>query len=288
MNKETKNIYNAICHFTAFSIPEISDNFFRKIINIIDLSNITDREYFHNVRLGKYIDHNRLSKTQLIRLATQDPQIINKINIDKFKFRISELEHFLKRWPEYISIFTFDLNKINSTDLLILLKIDIKYAELVNFNKIQFNKIEISELIKQYYFNDTIIRKLIDSETVVLDNFNIRSIILKTDTKYIKSLNLNKLNKLDWYAILEKKPHLFPECNLEIFESTDCFVLTKLIEYIPEIESLIFKNVHKISNLGWENLLEFNFDKYYPLCDFQKLSGKTKKKFQQKLDALRI
>lgn len=283
IDKETKNIHNAICHYTLFNVKDISDDFFKKLINFIDLSNINDREFFNNPRIKKFVNYEKINKKQLIRLATREPEILNKVNINKFKFKIKDLEFFLKMWPEYVELFEFDLKRISGDEFLILIKINPKYAEEVNFSSINFSKYHISEIIKNYCHRGFIINKIIELDDV-LDNFQIRNIILKTGNQYFDRLKLDILNELDWFTILQNRPDLFEFCDVSIFEKNDCYLLTKLARYIPEVEPYIVKNKDKISNLGWENLLHINFELYYPLCCFDCLSYPTKKKFLYKLD----
>lgn len=283
IDKETKNIYNAICHITIFSVKDIDDLFFDKLINFIDLSNINDREFFINDRIKKFVNYNKINKKQLIRLATRDPDILNKVNLDKHKFKIKELEYFLKKYPEYLSDFQLDLKSITGDELLILISINISYATETNFNNIKFNKYHITELIKNYYHRDIVINKILELNDA-LDNFQIRHLILQTGEKYLQRLNLQKLNELDWYTILVNRPELFMYCDVSIFEQNDCYLLTKLAKYIPQIENYVIKNKEKISNLGWENLLKLDFEKYYPYCCFDCLSFSTRQKFIHRLE----
>jgi len=283
LDRESKNIYNAICHFTLFNVKEIEDSFFEKLINFIDLSNISDREFFSNDRVKKFVNYDKLNKKQLIRLATRDPEILNKVNINKFKFKIKELDYFLKSWPEYIELFSFDLRKISGDELLILLSINIKYANEVDFLNINFSKYHLTQLIKNYYHRDFIISKVLEIDDV-LDNFQIRHLILQTGAKHFSKLNFDKLNELDWFTILTNRPELFNYCDISIFEKNDCYLLTKLVKYIPDLDSTIIKNKERISNFGWENLLKLDFEKYYPYCCFDCLSYVTQKKFLHKLE----
>ena len=57
-----------------------------------------------------------------------------------------------------------------------------------------------------------------------------------------------------------------------------------MARFIPDVEILIIKNKDKISNLGWENLLRIDFEKYYPHCCFDCLSNVTRNKFIHRLN----
>jgi hypothetical protein len=265
LDRESKNIYNAICHFTLFNVKEIEDSFFEKLINFIDLSNISDREFFSNDRVKKFVNYDKLNKKQLIRLATRDPEILNKVNINKFKFKIKELDYFLKSWPEYIELFSFDLRKISGDELLILLSINIKYANEVDFLNINFSKYHLTQLIKNYYHRDFIISKVLEIDDV-LDNFQIRHLILQTGAKHFSKLNFDKLNELDWFTILTNRPELFNYCDISIFEKNEEIIEDpiKLLQQISRSKldtSKLKENDHRI--LG-QKLDLFSFNEVAP------------------------
>ena len=70
---------------------------------------------------------------------------------------------------------------------------------------------------------------------------------------------------------------------MKIFKNIKFYIVVCLISLIWGI-NMNLTNKDKISNLGWENLLHLNFERYYPLCCFDCLSYPTKKKFLYKLD----
>lgn len=284
--KEKKNIHNAICHFTLFNLGEIEDDLFKKILDFIDVSNITDREFFSNEKIRRLVNYERISKKQLIRLIIRDPEILNKVNIEKFRFKIKELQYFLKMFPEYIDIFNLDFGKVDGDEFLILMEINQNYANQIDFEKVDFAKYQLSELIKKFHHRPLIINKALECNKIVnqLDNFQIRQLILYSGENYIQNLDLSKLNDLDWFEIIKQKPELLTYCNTEIFEKNDCYMLVRLFRYAPNLEPLIISNKQKISNLGWEKLLQYDFEKFYPLCCFECLDYKTRKMFLHKLE----
>ena len=128
-------------------------------------------------------------------------------------------------------------------------------------------------------------QRFLDSEKVsaMLDNYQIRQIINLTGERYVDRLDLSRLNDLDWFEILQKNPKMLPHCDTGIFEKNDCYMLVRLIKFIPELEDLVVANKEKITNLGWEKLLWYDFEKFYPLCCFDCLDYKTRKLFMHKL-----
>jgi hypothetical protein len=285
-DKETKNIFNAIWHYTLFNCPEIKDEFFKVLIDKIDLSNISDRDFFSNDRIKKFVDYERISKKQLIRLITRDPEILNKVNIGKFRFKIKDLQYFLKLWPEYINLFNFDIKNVTGEELIILLSVDVTYAEKVDFEKIIFAKYQLTEFLQKFLHRKSLIRKALICQSVMsqIDNFQMRQIIISTGTEFFDLLDVSKLNDFDWFEILKSNREMLNWCDTSIFEKNDCYLLVKLLPILPELESLVVSNKEKISNLGWEKLLRYDFEKFYPLCCFECLDYRTRKMFLHKLE----
>lgn len=275
--RESKNIHNAICHYTLFNCPEINDEFFRMLLEKIDLSNITDREFLSNERIRRFVNYERISKKQLVRLITREPEILNKVNISKFRFKIKDLEYFLKLWPEYIDLFNFDTKNLSGDELLILLKVDVKYITELNLESIEFTKYQLTELIKGFQHRGAVMKRFFDSKRIagMLDNYQIRQIINLTGESYVDRLDLSRLNDLDWFEILQKNPKMLPYCDTSIFEKNDCYMLVRLIRFIPELDELVIANKDRITNLGWEKLLWYDFEKFYPLCCFDCLDYRT-------------
>lgn len=283
--KEKKRIYNAICHYTLFNHPEINDDFFKKLINFIELSNIPDREFLSNKRIKAFVDYERVSKKQFLRLMIRDQEIINKINIDKFKFKVKELERFLKVRPDLIGLFNFDMSKISGDELMILLELNQNYFLEADLDSIDLSKYHITNVIKNHSKNETIMMKLLscNSARSKIDNFHARSMIIKTGKKYIEHLDISGFTEFDWFEIIKTNPELISCCDMSVFEKNDCYFLAKLARFVPTISPYIFKNKDKISNLGWEHLLRVDFETYYPMCCFDCLEPKTQRLFIDRL-----
>ena len=108
-----------------------------------------------------------------------------------------------------------------------------------------------------------------------LDHYATRMMLMKTGNKYISKINFDKLKATDWVDILNKRPELIKFCNLKLFESGDCYLLTKIVDQFPYLENMIIENINRISALGWENLLINNPIKYKDICKYELLSKKN-------------
>lgn len=264
---------------------DITDEFFEKLINFIDLSNLSDREFFSNEKIKKFVNYDRISKKQLIRLITREPEIINKVNIGKYKFKIKELQYFLKMWPEYVDVFNFNMENITVDELIVLMGISMSYSELVDFNRMSFGKYHITDFIKNFSHRHVLMNRLIDSVGFreSMDNFHIRTLLKKTGTMYIEKLDISKMNEFDWFEVIKSNHEMIEYCDLSVFEKNDCYLLAKLARFSPNLVPFIEKNKDRISNLGWEHLLRVDFETYYPMCCFDCLNPKTQRLFIDRL-----
>ena len=208
---------------------------------------------------------------------TRDISVLDNINFEAQKFSILELENFLKFHPDYINKINVDFSNLTTKEVLILLKIDNQSHHYIDFNKLEFSRLEIQHLVKYFINNEEIINKL-DFEK--MDNFIYKFIIKKTKGKYLKKINTSKLTVLDWLDIIQTNPSMISICDLNIFLFGDCYYLTKLasISNDKKIYELIKQNKNKISGLGWEKLLILDFKKYSPICNWAALkNGQLKK-----------
>lgn len=269
-NSELEIIKKGICHYVFFNLYDLlSDDNYSKVINYIDpkhFKKLEDQQIINNKRLKKYIDFNRLDRKQVVRLCTRDIAIFEKIDLTKFNFTVSELESFLANRPEYVRSFNFDLEELNGKEIIILLKADLNYIYEIDFNNKKFTRLDFQDLIKLFYDIDQAMEKINFSE---LDNFLIRTLIIKTKNKYVKSLDLTKLNHHDWMAILEVVPSMIKHCPLELFETGDYFNLVQLVILSPELDYLIEKNKDKLSPLSWEKLIMNDCDHYKEMCPWE-------------------
>lgn len=268
-DNEIDAIKNAICHYVVFNLAhDLSDDEYRKMINFIDadyIRKIRDDDFLHDKRLCQYIDYNRINRTQLIRLMTRDESLLEYIDIKKLNFKIVELEFFFKIHPDKLECFEFDLSKLTGREAIIILSIDLNKLYDMDFKKIQFSRLELQDMINSFWNIEEIIDR-IDFE--LLDNFILKTVILKTGDKYISRINLDKLNNIDWVDILKIYPGLFKYCNPNMFNgSNGLYQLVNLVKSVDVFDYLIIENKEKLTALDWERLL-IHDDKYIEYCDF--------------------
>lgn len=266
---EIDAIKNAICHYVIFNLSHtLDDDEYCKMINFIDpdyLKKISDDDFLKDKRLCKYIDYNRINRTQLIRLMIRDESIIEYIDLKKTEFKILELEFFLKIHPDKLKCFEFNVDNLTGREAIILLATDLNYLYEIGFEKIKFSRLELQELINNFYDVEEVINK-IDFE--LLDNFILKTIIIKTKDKYINRIDLNKLNNIDWVDILKIYPDLFCYCRPDIFTSSNgLYQLVNLVKSVDGFDHLIIENKDNLTALDWEMLL-LHDEKFIDYCNF--------------------
>lgn len=266
-------IKKAICHYAALIdskiLPEPIFNILSKFINP---NFIDDKSLLLNDRIKNYIDWDKLDKMRLTRLIIRDKYILERLDLNKHDFTLRELIPIFIVHPDTIEFFELDYDNLSAIDAIKLLEININFLIKIDLGKYTYSKHEINKIFESFYKHPEIIEKL-NLET--LDHYAIRTLIIKSGEKYIHKLDLKKLKSLDWIEILKVKPELINYCDLSIFQTGDCFLLTKVVESFSHLDYLIEENRYKISALGWESLLIHNPDKYSKYCNFESLSKKN-------------
>lgn len=277
LNDDVEPLKKAICHYACLYLSKnFSDKIFRLILNKIDSGNIDDRFLLNNERIRSNINWNKLNRKQALRLMCRDTQILDLIDLNVYKFSLSELELFLKSHPQYLSnpkyrnLFNFDFTNLTGKEILMLLRLDLNLIYEIEMSNNRFSKIEYSELIREFHTIEEVMNKLNLND---LDNFHIRTLLIYTGERFISELNLALLQVLDWVEILKMRPEMFKYCNIAMFEqSTSSYLKAKIAHYVPIYNSLITKNIEAVDALSWEYLLIYDTEKYIDLCDWSKLT----------------
>lgn len=266
-------IKNAICHYAALINPELlPDGIFRVLAPYINPNFIEDKALLSNERVKDLIDWDKLDKQKLIRLIIRDKYVLERLDLNKHNFSLKDLIPVWISHPDLIDYFDIDWDDLSGVDAIKMLKINPAFIEKINLNKYKYSKFDIAKILEDFHQYPQIIDK-INLES--LDHFSIRTLLLKSGTKYIDKLDLSKLKVVDWLEILKSRPTLREHCDIEIFNTGDMFYLIKLISVFPDLDYMIEEHKDKITPLGWETLLIQDPEKYVPLCDFEKLSKKN-------------
>ena len=62
--------------------------------------------------------------------------VIDRVDLKKLDFSVSELEMFFAAHPNRTKIFNFDLNELTGKEIIILLKADLNYIYEIDFEYI--------------------------------------------------------------------------------------------------------------------------------------------------------
>jgi hypothetical protein len=284
---------DAFSHAIAVSLfqndnwDKVPNDIIRHFSNKINPNAILDKELIKIKDLHDHINWDIIDRKKAIRVLARDIDLLNRIDIKKLNYKPSELYPLFLQYPELIPQLIDDFDKLTPLEAIQILECNNDLVDIINISKYNFNKRDMLEIIKKFRKSEPIMERL---DLSVLDHYTTRRLICQTGDDYIDKLNLKSLKPADWLEILEQHPDLLEFCDISIFESGDCYMLTKLVIKFPELDYLIEKNADKISALGWENLVREDLDKYQDLCKWEKLSESNWVKVLRKyphLDALK-
>ena len=266
-------IKKAICHYVALLDSKfLPGSTFKVMSKFINPNFIDDKSLLSNERIKNYIDWDSLDKRKLIRLIIRDKYVLERLDLNKHDFTLRDLIPIFIMHPDLIEYFDIDYDSLSAVDAVKLLEINNNFISKIDLGKYTYSKGDTVKIIETFYKNPEIIKML---NLNSLDHYAIRTLISKGGEKYINKLDLKKLKSFDWIDILSSKPELINHCDLSIFQTGDCFILTKLIQLFPHLDYLIEENKNKISALGWESLLIHDPEKYSKHCNFEILHKKN-------------
>ncbi len=266
-------IKKAICHYAALIDSKIlPESIFNVLAQFINPNFIDDKSLLSNERIKNHIDWDKLDKLKLIRLIIRDKFVLERLDLNKHNFTLKELIPIFIMHPDLMDYFDIDYASLSAIDAIKLIEVNPNFITKIDLWKYTYTKNEINKILEKFHKNPEII-KHINLET--LDHFAIRTLLIKSGDKYIDKLDISKLKALDWLEIFKFKPDLLEHCDLNLFQTGDAFLVTKLVQIFPQLDYLIEENRYKISALGWEVLLISNHEKYSKYCNFDLLSKKN-------------
>lgn len=242
--------------------------------NTIDYETIEDRYLSDDSRLFPYINWDKVTKMQAVRMATRNLEILNFIDLKKYDYKIKEIFFLIKRdYNILFKYFNFDFKNLSHDDAYFLLCLGNKeFYSLIDVKKRNFNFIEIINIIRAYEYNRSVILDLNYSE---LKNYQITEILIATGEENLDILDIDSLNTLNWLDLLMYQPGFISRCDFNKFIEGDIFNLIQLIVLFdkPDLTHLLESvNLDDITPFGWEKLLIARPDKFYSLCNFKKLN----------------
>jgi hypothetical protein len=266
-------VAKAICqHVILWDEKTIPDRIFNMLISRVDANGIPDRELLLNKRVRESIDWNSLKSLKAVRIMIRDKATIDRFNLSRYDFKLSELIPLFLYHPDLVEYFDINFDDLTATEAINMLDVNRDFIEIIDLGKYKYDATETTRVIKKFATDDRIVSKL---DLGSLDHFNIRSLLIKSGDKYIGRIDATKLKATDWVEILKKRPELLQYCNLSLFEKGDRYLLVKLAQMFPQLDYLIGENADKINAIGWEELLIHDHEKYSKHCDFSMLSKKN-------------
>ncbi len=273
MNDNIREILKtAFSHSLAISvisnnkIPKETKELFKGKINP---NSIQDKDLIKNKELHDNVNWKIINKNKAVRILARDIDLLEKIDIKELGLTVTDLFPLFLQYPELIHQMVKDFNLLTPIESIRLLECNPDLIEFIDISKYNFSKKDLIEIINKFKRSPQIIERI---DLYDLDHFHTRRLLIDTGIDYMDKLNLSQLKNVDWIEILENQPELLEYCDLSVFETNDCYLLTKLVIMFPELSYLIENNKDKISALGWEYLIKEDFENYQDVCCWEKLS----------------
>lgn len=243
------------------------------VCKTLDYKNVEDRFICDHPQIYPYIQWDKLEKMQAVRIATRHPELLDRIDLKKYQYKIKEIFYFVQAdYTRIFKYFNFDFNNLSQDDAYFLLCLGKdEFLEIIDIRKYVFGFIEALDIIKAYDCRRDVIVSL---NYKALKNYQVTEILIRTGEEFLDLFDLNTLSTLNWLELLSYQPDFLLRCDFEKFIDGDPFNLIQLIIMFqnPDLNYLLDKiDIDEITAFGWEKLLMYNPKKYVSLCDFHKL-----------------
>lgn len=244
------------------------------ICSVLDYPSIEDRYISDNPNVYPYIHWDKLDKMQAIRIVTRNPDLLNRIDLKKYKYKTKEIFFLIQNNHKLIfKYFDFDFVNLPQEDAYFLFCLGKdEFLKLMDLTKYKFGFIEMMDIIRAYKYRRDIITDLNYKE---LKNYQITEILMNSGEKNMDLFDLKILNTLNWLELLGQQPEFIYHCDFEKFIQGDPFNLIQLIVLFdrPDLSYLLDNiDLEDITAFGWEKLLIANPEKFLNICDFSKLN----------------
>jgi len=255
---------------------EIPSSILKHLANNVNYNQVPDRVISENEEVRKVVRWDKIDKMKMIRILIRcldnDADIMKKVSIEKYDYKIKHLIHLLKRKPEYVEKFKIDLNKITTSEAAVVLSLGEKYfLDNIKLSNYKFNFKESMNIIKGYNYDRNIIKQV---SYKLLKGYQISEILAHTGKESLDLLDINALTSIDWINLLSIRPEMLSYCNFKKFLSGDIFYSIRLCCMFeePDLSYLVLdRDINKISPFGWEKLLIEKPGKFLAHCKFDKL-----------------
>ena len=237
---------------------DLSEKELFHMFDSIDYGKIEDRFLSDDPLLYPYIHWDRLEKMQSVRIAARNLDVLNYIDLKRYKYSIREIFFLIKKdYNILFKYFNFDFKNLSNEDAYFLLCIgNDEFYNMIEIQKYKFNFIEMMNIIRAYKYKKNVIIDLNYSE---LKNYQITEILIATGEESLDLFDIKCLSTLNWLDLLSYQPNFLYICDFEIFLSGDPFNLVQLVILFdkPDLTYLIDEiDKNEITPFGWEKLRE--------------------------------
>jgi len=249
------------------------------ISSLVDYEYVPDRIIADNLEIQYTIEWERVDKMKMIRLIARNKKLLNRFDINQFKYSIAEIRHLLKIRPELSDDFKVDYKNLSKEDAFILLELG-HYVlfKKIDLDKYVFDGLEIFEIIKAHKFERRVMKRF---NLKILKDYHFAEILIETNDKNLDLIDISKITPYNWLEVFRHRKNLLKYCNVDLFKKADIFYSILLLSIIKrkDLFYLISDRNYKreISTFGWEELIR-SFPDWVDKCPAGKLDDRSRKR----------
>lgn len=256
------------------------------VSGLISYSHVPDNVIANNQEVIDVIDWDRIGRMQMIRILIRsidhNIDILDKVDLKKFDYKINEIKFLLRRNPNHIEHFPFDLGKLKTSEAAVLLSMELNdetyidkeyFLNRINLLDHEFSPMQSMSIAERFHFRRDVLES-VDFKS--FKGYQISKILAITGEANMDILDIKKLSSIDWINLLEVRPSMLKHCDLNKFNIGDIFYSIRMCCMFdtPDLSHMVMsRDMKSITPFGWEKLLIEKPEIFLAHCNFSKLDG---------------
>jgi len=204
-----------------------------------------------------YVDWSQIKPAQALRSAARYRDVAEKIPLEIYLFKISDVLSSLTMQPHLINRVRIDLENASKDEMLQLCMIGKdEILEKINLESYGLKPADKLKILKAFNFSKLSVEKTQILTKKIKDRYTIKEILFYTGDKYIDDIDIGLLANQDWVNLLKERPELVSYVNINALLKGDMYYLVIISINFPEfLQYITDDNIYKLSSLGWEKLI---------------------------------
>lgn len=224
-----------------------------------------------------FVDWTQIKPAQALRSAARYRDVSDKIPLETYTFKVSEVISSLNINPGLVNRIKIDLDNVSKSELMQLCMLGKEeILDKIDFNNYDLKPADKLKILKTYDFIYPAFEKTQILDDKIKDRYTIKEILIYTGDSYIDHLDIEVLSKQDWVNITKERPELVCYVNKNALLKGDLYYLVIMSIEFPEfLDYLTDDLLEQLSSLSWEKLIIQYPDKFLHKCDPSKLENSS-------------